>query len=105
LGKAKDNNASASIGPFVRLLDEGFTLDHVAGWSCRCVEHPDGFRMEGRSSMGEISRDPLDLARQACGRHHQYPDGFMLYCGTLFAPGGGPGRAGAGASRTTWATS
>ncbi len=87
LGKAKDNNASASIGPFMRLLDDGFTLDHVRRLELRLVvEHPDGFRMEGRSSMAEISRDPLDLAGQACGQHHQYPDGFMLYCGTLFAP-------------------
>ncbi len=87
LGKAKDNNASASIGPFVRLLDDEFTLEHLRRLELSLVvEHPDGFQMEGRSSMMEISRDPLDLAGQACGRHHQYPDGFMLYCGTLFAP-------------------
>jgi fumarylacetoacetate (FAA) hydrolase family protein len=88
LGKAKDNNASASIGPFVRLLDEGFTLDHLRRLELTLVvaHKEEGFRMEGRSSMGEISRDPVDLAAQACGRHHQYPDGFMLYLGTLFAP-------------------
>jgi fumarylacetoacetate (FAA) hydrolase family protein len=88
LGKAKDNNASAAIGPFVRLLDEGFGLDDLRRLELSLVvEHEaDGFRMEGRSSMSEISRDPLDLAAQACGAHHQYPDGFMLYLGTLFAP-------------------
>lgn len=87
LGKAKDNNASAAIGPLVRLLDGDFTLDDVRRLELTLtVEGEDGYRMEGRSSMGEISRDPIDLAAQACGRHHQYPDGFMLYCGTLFAP-------------------
>ncbi len=88
LGKAKDNNASASIGPFVRLLDEGFTLHDVRRLELSLtVEHEgEGFRMDGRSSMAEISRDPSDLAGQACGAHHQYPDGFMLYLGTLFAP-------------------
>lgn len=87
LGKAKDNNASAAIGPFVRVFDRGFTLDHVrqAEVSLR-VEGEDGFVMQGRSSMAEISRDPADLVAQTRGRHHQYPDGFMLYCGTMFAP-------------------
>ena len=87
LGKAKDNNASAAIGPFVRLLDDEFTMDDVRRLELTLtVEGEGGYRMEGRSSMAEISRDPLDLAAQACGRHHQYPDGFMLYLGTLFAP-------------------
>ncbi|EYD74095.1 Fumarylacetoacetate hydrolase family protein [Rubellimicrobium mesophilum DSM 19309] len=87
LGKAKDNNASASIGPFVRLLDDSFTMDDVRRLELTLtVEGEGGYRMEGRSSMAEISRDPLDLVAQAHGRHHQYPDGFMLYLGTLFAP-------------------
>jgi fumarylacetoacetate (FAA) hydrolase family protein len=88
LGKAKDNNASAAIGPFVRLLDAGFTLDHLRALEVTLtVENPaEDFRMEGRSSMREISRDPLDLVAQVCGRHHQYPDGFVLFLGTLFAP-------------------
>lgn len=88
LGRAKDNNASAAIGPFVRLLDETFALDDLRRLELTLVvEHErEGFRLEGRSSMAEISRDPMDLAGQACGRHHQYPDGFMLYLGTLFAP-------------------
>lgn len=87
LGKAKDNNASASIGPFIRLFDGNWGLDDVrrAELTLR-VEGADGFIMNGRSSMSRISRDPADLVRQACGRHHQYPDGFMLYLGTLFAP-------------------
>jgi fumarylacetoacetate (FAA) hydrolase family protein len=87
LGKAKDNNASSAIGPFIRLFDDGFGIDDV----CRAeleltVEGTDGFVLKGQSSMKEISRDPLDLVRQTVGRHHQYPDGFMLYLGTLFAP-------------------
>ncbi|WP_061933864.1 fumarylacetoacetate hydrolase family protein [Aureimonas sp. AU22] len=88
LGKAKDNNASSAIGPFVRLFDERFTLDDVraAELTLTVEGATDGYRLEGHSSMREISRDPADLAGQALGRHHQYPDGMMLYLGTLFAP-------------------
>ncbi|TMV09937.1 fumarylacetoacetate hydrolase family protein [Ruegeria sediminis] len=87
LGKAKDNNASAAIGPFIRLLDAGFGIDDVRDAELQLtVEGKDGYRLEGHSSMSEISRDPLDLVAQTCGPHHQYPDGFMLYLGTLFAP-------------------
>jgi fumarylacetoacetate (FAA) hydrolase family protein len=87
LGKAKDNNASAALGPFIRLFDDGFTIDDVrrATVSLR-VEGEDGFVLEGESSMSLISRDPEDLAGQTIGRHHQYPDGFALYLGTMFAP-------------------
>lgn len=87
LGKAKDNNAAAAIGPFVRVFDGSFGLNEVRGLELSLrVEGRDGFVMTGRSSMTQISRDPVDLVRQTCGRHHQYPDGFMLYLGTLFAP-------------------
>ena len=87
LGKAKDNNASAAIGPLLRLFDEGFGLEDVRKLELTLtVEGLDGFRLEGRSSMAEISRDPADLAAQTLGRHHQYPDGAFLYCGTMFAP-------------------
>ncbi len=87
LGKAKDNNAAASIGPFIRLFDDSFTLDTVRNLDLSLtVTGTEGFTMTGTSSMAEISRDPADLAAQARGRHHQYPDGFMLYCGTMFAP-------------------
>ncbi|MCA3439394.1 MAG: fumarylacetoacetate hydrolase family protein [Rhodobacter sp.] len=87
LGKAKDNNAAAAIGPFVRVFDAGFGLREVRGLELSLrVDGTDGFVMTGRSSMTQISRDPADLVRQTCGRHHQYPDGFMLYLGTLFAP-------------------
>jgi fumarylacetoacetate (FAA) hydrolase family protein len=87
LGKAKDNNASCAIGPFIRLFDAHFGIDDVR----RCelamrVDGPEGFVMEGRSSLAQISRDPLDLAAQAMGRYHQYPDGMMLFLGTMFAP-------------------
>jgi fumarylacetoacetate (FAA) hydrolase family protein len=87
LSKAKDNNASAAIGPMIRLFDGGFSLDDVRRAELvLTVEGEDGFEMTGHSSMAEISRDPENLVRQTCGRHHQYPDGFMLYLGTLFAP-------------------
>ncbi len=87
LGKAKDNNASAAIGPMIRLFDGSFSLDDVRQLTLTLtVQGTDGFTLEGRSSMAEISRDPADLVAQTIGRHHQYPDGFMLYCGTMFAP-------------------
>jgi fumarylacetoacetate (FAA) hydrolase family protein len=87
LGKAKDNNASASIGPFIRLFDGDFTLDTVRRMDLAMkVEGKDGFVLDGRSSLSEISRDPADLVAQTRGRHHQYPDGFLLYLGTMFAP-------------------
>ena len=87
LGKAKDNNAAAAIGPFLRIFDDAFGMDQVRGLELSLrVEGTDGFVMTGRSSMNQISRDPADLVRQTRGRHHQYPDGFMLYLGTLFAP-------------------
>ena len=87
LGKAKDNNAAASLGPFIRVFDDGFTLDSVRRAELTLtVIGTDGFSLSGRSSMSEISRDPVDLVAQTRGRHHQYPDGFMLYCGTMFSP-------------------
>ena len=87
LGKAKDNNAAASVGPFIRIFDGAFTLDTVRKLELTLtVTGEDGFTLTGRSSMAEISRDPADLVSQARGRHHQYPDGFVLYCGTMFAP-------------------
>ena len=87
LSKAKDNNASCAIGPMIRLFDETFTLDDVrkAELDLR-IEGKDGYILEGKSAMDQISRDPEDLVRQVIGDHHQYPDGFMLFLGTLFAP-------------------
>jgi fumarylacetoacetate (FAA) hydrolase family protein len=86
LGKAKDNNASASVGPFIRLFDDGFSMDDVRAATVRLeVEGTDGFVMTGESSMSLISRDPEDLVRQTLSAH-QYPDGFALYLGTMFAP-------------------
>jgi fumarylacetoacetate (FAA) hydrolase family protein len=88
LGKCKDNNGSCAIGPFVRLFDGEFTLDSVrrASVALRVEGIDDGFLLEGVSHMSEISRDPADLVAQTCGRHHQYPDGFMLFLGTMFSP-------------------
>jgi len=87
LSKAKDNNASCSIGPFIRLFDAGFTLDDVRACELALdVFGDDGFHLAGRSSMKKISRDPADLAAQALNENHQYPDGFMLFQGTMFAP-------------------
>ena len=86
LGKAKDNNASCAVGPFIRLFDETFSMDDVRQAMVELVvEGPDNYRLEGSSSMAEISRDPTDLVRQAMSEH-QYPDGFSLFLGTLFAP-------------------
>ncbi len=87
LGKAKDNNASCSIGPFIRLFDRTYDLDAVRKAELDLkVTGLDGFVLNGKSSMSKISRDPTDLVKQTCGAHHQYPDGFMLFLGTLFAP-------------------
>ena len=87
LGKAKDNNASCAIGPFIRLFDEHFGMDDVR----RCdlameVRGASGFVMRGSSSMSQISRDPLELVKHVIGPHHQYPDGVMFFLGTMFAP-------------------
>ena len=87
LGKAKDNNASCAVGPFIRLFDAHFGIDDVR----RCelgmqVDGPEGFQLSGSSNLAQISRDPLDLATQAMGKYHQYPDGMMLFLGTMFAP-------------------
>ncbi|MFN3723913.1 MAG: fumarylacetoacetate hydrolase family protein [Paracoccaceae bacterium] len=87
LGKAKDNNAAASLGPFIRVFDGTFTLGTVRGMDLSLtVTGSDGFVLNGSSSMRQISRDPADLVAQTRGRHHQYPDGFLLYCGTMFSP-------------------
>jgi fumarylacetoacetate (FAA) hydrolase family protein len=87
LGKAKDNNGSCAIGPFIRLFDGTFTLDDVRREDIALVvEGEDGFVMEGASTMRRISRDPEELVAQTIGANHQYPDGFMLFLGTLFAP-------------------
>jgi fumarylacetoacetate (FAA) hydrolase family protein len=87
LSKAKDNNASAAIGPMIRLFDDSFKLNDVRNAELDLrVTGEDGFVLSGHSSMNEISRDPEDLVCQTLGRHHQYPDGIMLYLGTLFAP-------------------
>ncbi|MDA1098037.1 MAG: fumarylacetoacetate hydrolase family protein [Proteobacteria bacterium] len=87
LGKAKDNRASCAVGPFVRLFDDDFNLDHVRAMEISLsVSGTDGFEMQGRSSIAEISRDLADLAAYACGAHNQFPDGLLLFTGTMFAP-------------------
>jgi fumarylacetoacetate (FAA) hydrolase family protein len=87
LSKAKDNNASAAVGPFLRFFDGDFTLDTVRRTTVELrVEGEDGFTLDGRSSMSEIARDPADLVKQLLGAHHQYPDGAVLYLGTMFSP-------------------
>ena len=86
LGKAKDNNASCAIGPFIRLFDDGFGMDDIRNETVDLhVVGDEGFELRGLNIMTRISRDPLDLVRQTLGAH-QYPDGFMLFLGTLFAP-------------------
>jgi fumarylacetoacetate (FAA) hydrolase family protein len=87
LSKAKDNNASCAIGPFLRLFDVGFSLDDVRRMRVDLVvEGADGYRLTGASNLARISRDPADLVEQMLNRHHQYPDGAVLFLGTLFAP-------------------
>ena len=87
LGQAKDNNASAAVGPFIRLFDDTFDLDVLRGETVSLhVEGTDGFVMHAESHLAQISRDPADLAAQAIGDKHQYPDGLVLYLGTMFAP-------------------
>jgi len=87
LGKAKDNNASCALGPFLRFFDDRFTLDTVRSTTVTLrVEGEDGFVLEGSSSIARISRDPADLAAQMVNAHHRYPDGAVLFLGTMFAP-------------------
>jgi fumarylacetoacetate (FAA) hydrolase family protein len=87
LGKAKDNNASCALGPFIRLFDDGFSLADVEAAEIRLtVNGPEGYRLEGASSMSRISRSPEQLVAATTGSHHQYPDGFVLFLGTMFAP-------------------
>jgi fumarylacetoacetate (FAA) hydrolase family protein len=87
LGKSKDNNASCAIGPFIRLFDGKFGIDDVRQAELALeIAGTDGFVLEGVSSMSKISRDPLDIVNHAWGVFHQYPDGFMLFLGTMFAP-------------------
>jgi fumarylacetoacetate (FAA) hydrolase family protein len=87
LSKAKDNNASCAVGPLLRLFDRTFSLDDVRNMDVDLtVRGVDGFVLEGRSSISKISRDPTDLVVQTIGPEHQYPDGFALFLGTMFAP-------------------
>jgi fumarylacetoacetate (FAA) hydrolase family protein len=87
LGMAKDNNGSAAIGPFVRVFDESYTLDEARSETIKLsVQGEDGYVLEGVNSVSRLSRDFDQLVGAAYGRHHQYPDGFVLYTGTLFAP-------------------
>ncbi len=97
LGKAKDNNGSCAIGPFIRIFDAHFNLDDVRNTDIALtITGDDGFTLAGSSSMSKISRDPVELVSHAMGAHHQYPDGMMLFCGTMFAPVQDRGTPGAG---------
>ena len=85
--ESEDNNASTAIGPFIRFFDGTFDLDTVRRMEVRLtVDGPDGFRLNGTSSMAEIARDPADLVGEMMGEIHQYPDGAVLFLGTMFAP-------------------
>ncbi|MCP4380895.1 MAG: fumarylacetoacetate hydrolase family protein [Hyphomicrobiales bacterium] len=87
LGKAKDNNASASLGPFIRLFDKNYSLDDVRSAEIALtVDGPEGYKLSGASALNKISRDPADLMAATIGDNHQYPDGVVLYLGTMFAP-------------------
>lgn len=87
LGKCKDNNASCAIGPFIRLFDKSYGVDDMRRSEIALeIQGPEGYTLKGRSSMSEISRDPLDIVTHAIGPNHQYPDGLVLFLGTMFAP-------------------
>lgn len=87
LSKAKDNNASSAVGPFIRFFDDGFSLDTVRNAVVTLtVTGEDGYKLTGGSSIAKISRDPTEIVKQTIGCHHQYPDGFVLFLGTMFAP-------------------
>ncbi len=87
LGEAKDQNGSCAIGPFIRLFDGDFTLEDITAMDIELeIAGEDGFHARGRNRMAEISRSPSALVAQAIGEHHQYPDGLMLFLGTMFAP-------------------
>jgi fumarylacetoacetate (FAA) hydrolase family protein len=87
LGRAKDNNASCALGPFIRLFDDAFTMEHVRRLTVHLdIRGVDGFHLADASPMREISRDPEVLVSQLIGSHHQYPDGAVLMLGTMFAP-------------------
>jgi len=102
LGKSKDNNGSCAIGPFIRLFDTSFGLDDIRRTTVSLrVEGEDGFMLRGESSMSEISRDPAELVAQMMGDVHQYPDGVVLYCGTMFAPTEDRGAKGEGFTHKT----
>jgi len=102
LGKAKDQNASCALGPFLRFFDATFSLDDVRSATISLtVEGNDGFRLEGGSSMAKISRDPSDIAAQTIGANHAYPDGFVLLLGTMFAPVADRGAPGMGFTHKT----
>jgi fumarylacetoacetate (FAA) hydrolase family protein len=102
LGKAKDNNASTSIGPFIRFFDEAFSYDDICAAELSMkVTGLDGFVMQGHSNMSEISRAPADIVAQAINAHHQYPDGLVVFCGTMFAPTDDRGSKGKGFTHHT----
>jgi fumarylacetoacetate (FAA) hydrolase family protein len=97
LGKAKDNNASCAVGPFIRMFDGKYTLDDVRNAVVKLeITGDEGFKLEGQSSMDQISRDPTELVGQTICKHHAYPDGFALFLGTMFAPIVDRGAAGQG---------
>lgn len=102
LGRAKDNNASCAVGPFVRMLDDGFTLDAARRLTFHTtVEGLDGFHVSHTTHVKEISRDLADLAGQAHSRYHRYPDGVLLFIGTMFAPVDDRGAPGSGFTHKT----
>jgi fumarylacetoacetate (FAA) hydrolase family protein len=97
LGRSKDNNASCALGPFLRLFDAHFGIDDLRRAEVQLlIRGTDNFRLEAISNMARISRDPLDLVEQTIGKVHQYPDGFVLFMGTMFAPTQDRDRAGEG---------
>ena len=97
LNRAKDNNGSCAIGPFIRLFDDTFSLQDLKGQEVSlAVEGDDNFSLIGTSNISLMSRQPEDLVAQTINDNHQYPDGFALMTGTMFAPTEDRGEPGQG---------
>src|SRR5450759_4355248 len=77
------------------LVSRAWVPGAIAGPSVIAIRE-DGFVLRGGSSMAQISRDPLDLVAHAIGPNHQYPDGLVLFLGTMFAPVEDRGQPGGG---------
>jgi len=85
LGRAKDQNATCAVGPFIRLFDQTFSLPNVQGMNLTyAFEGADDAVFTDTGSMDQIGRGLITLARQVVNEHHGYPDGVALFTGCMF---------------------